>query len=105
VYVTTIEVTAYVVQRQAEGAANRTMNRELAALRKMYNLALAAERRHRAPRFRLLQEDDGRRGFFKREAFEAVRAGLPEYLQPVASFAYITGGRRGGNRRPPVEAD
>jgi integrase len=34
-----------------------------------------------------------RTGFFEREQFESVRRNLPEALQPVISFAYITGWR------------
>src|SRR5262245_8589499 len=93
VLVTATDVTAYVVQRQTAGAANATINRELAALKKMYTLALVAERIPRAPRFRMLQEDNVRQGFFERDRFEAVRAALPDYLQPIVTFAYITGWR------------
>jgi integrase len=93
VHVTVADVNAYVTQRQAEGAANGTINRELAALKKMYSLALAAEKLHRAPRFKLLREDNVRQGFFERESFESVRSHLPAYVQPVVTFAYITGWR------------
>jgi integrase len=93
VHVTTADVTAYIVQRQGEGAATATINRELAALKKMYALALDAECLPRAPRFRLLQENNVRRGFFERDQFEAVRSRLRGYLQAVVTFAYITGWR------------
>jgi integrase len=36
-----------------------------------------------------------RQGFFERGEFLAFRAALPEYLQPVVTFAYFTGWRRG----------
>ena len=42
----------------------------------------------------MLREDNVRRGFFEREQFEAVKRHLPEALQPVATFAYITGWRK-----------
>src|SRR5262245_39868763 len=42
--VTSTRVTEYQVHRQAEAAANATINRELAALRRMYSLAVKAER-------------------------------------------------------------
>jgi integrase len=93
VHLTVADVNAYVTRRQDEGAANGTINRELAALKKMYSLALAAEKIHRAPRFKMLQEDNARQGFFEREQFEAVRRHLPEYVQPVVTFGYITGWR------------
>ncbi len=91
--VTTADVDAYVARRKREGAANATINRELAALQRMYSLALDAELLHRAPRIRKLKENNARRGFFEREQFEAVRAHLPDYLRPVVTFAYITGWR------------
>src|SRR5262245_3043213 len=42
--VTSTRVTEYKVQRQADGAANATVNRELSALRRMFSLAVKAER-------------------------------------------------------------
>jgi integrase len=93
VHVSVADVTAYVVARQQAGAANAIINRELAALKRAYSLALAAERIHRAPRFRLLQEDNVRQGFFERNHFEALRRHLPEYLRGVVTVAYITGWR------------
>ena len=93
VQVTAADVTVYVTARQAATAANATINRELAALKKAYSLALAAERIHRAPRFRMLQEDNVRQGFFERDQLEAVRRLLPEYLRGLVTVAYITGWR------------
>jgi integrase len=93
VHVTATDVTVYVTTRQAAQAKNATINRELAALKKAYSLALVAERIHRAPRFRMLQEDNVRQGFFERDQFEAVRRLLPEYLRGLVTIAYITGWR------------
>ncbi len=87
---TTADVTAYVAQRQIEGAANATINRELSALKRMYSLAVAAEKIHRAPRITKLQEHNVRQGFFEREQFEAVRRHLRESLKPIVTFACIT---------------
>lgn len=93
VHVTRADVTAYVAKRQAERAANGTINRELAALKRMFSLALAAEKIHRVPNITMLQEHNVRQGFFEREQFEAVRRHLPEHVRPVVTFAYITGWR------------
>ena len=83
VHVTTADVTAYAATRQAAGAANGTINREVAALKRAYALALDAERLHRAPRMRMLREDNVRQGFFDRPQFEAVRSRLaPEPARP-----------------------
>jgi integrase len=93
VHVTATDVTFYVTTRQAAQAKNATINRELAALKKAYSLALAAERIHRAPRFRMLPEDNVRQGFFERDAFEAMRRLLPDELRGLVTVAYITGWR------------
>ncbi len=93
VHATRADVTAYVAKRQADGAANGTINRELAALKRMFSLVLAAEKIHLAPKIAMLQEHNVRQGFFEREQFEAVRRHLPEYAHPVVTFAYITGWR------------
>jgi len=85
-------VTKYVVERQAEGAANATINREQAALKRMYRLA-SEKLGGYCPALRMLDEDNVRQGFFERPEFEAVLEGLPDELRPVMVSAYITGWR------------
>ncbi|MGD9764669.1 MAG: hypothetical protein AB7V27_13220 [Candidatus Binatia bacterium] len=41
----------------------------------------------------MLQERNGRTGFFEREQLEAVRRRFPAPLQAVVRFAYLTGWR------------
>jgi len=106
----TSEITRYKAARQEEGAANATINRELAALKRMYRLAVDGELIHRAPRISKLEENNVRKGFFERDQFEAVRRHLsadrprkdaakpssttyPGTRGRVATFAYITGWR------------
>lgn len=93
IQLTTAEVTAYTLARQQEGAANATVNRELAALKRMFSLAVKGEKLARRPYIAMLHEDNVRKGFFELEQFEAVRRHLPEPLRPVVTFAYITGWR------------
>src|SRR5262252_8327795 len=87
------DVTKYKTQRQAEGVANATINRELAALKRALSLALRAERIQRVPHIAMLEERNVRSGFFERDQFEAVREQLPACLRPVVTFAYVTGWR------------
>ena len=87
-------VNAYVSQRLENGAANATINRELAALKRMFNLGLKAERIYRKPYIPMLKEDNIRAGFFEYGEFIALRSALPEYFRPVATFAYYTGWRK-----------
>jgi hypothetical protein len=98
---TSADVTAYVVARQTEtaddgmvrAAANATINRELAALKRAYRLALKAERIGRVPYIPMLQERNVRQGFFDRPQFEAVRSRLAPELRGLVTAAYITGWR------------
>jgi hypothetical protein len=59
----------------------------------MFTLAMQAGRLGTRPHIAMLKESPARQGFFEREQFEAVRRHLPEELQPVVTFAYITGWR------------
>ena len=92
--VTSADVRAYTAARQAEGAASGTINRELAALKRMFNLDLQAERINRKPYIPMLPESAPRKGFFDAEPFTRVLAALPDHLRPVVEFAYYTGWRR-----------
>ncbi len=87
------DVRSYIAKRQAEGAAHGTINRELAALKRMYNLALREEHLYRKPDIPMLPESAPRRGFFEVAQFRGVLAALPAYVQPVALFAYYSGWR------------
>lgn len=91
--ITSGHVTAYVAQRQAEGAPNSTINRELACLKRMFTLGMDAEKITRRPKIRMLVEDNVRKGFFERHELDAVLAHLPEPLRPPITFAYLTGWR------------
>jgi len=93
IQITRADVTSYRVQRLEAGAAAATVNRELAALKRMFSLGVKGERLQRMPYIEMLTERNARRGFFERPQFEAVRAHLPAYSQPPTTFAYITGWR------------
>jgi integrase len=90
----TDRVKAYVAQRLEHGVANATINRELSALKRMYNLGLQSETIHRKPYIPMLKENNARRGFFEHGEFIAFRNALSEYLKPVVTFAYYTGWRK-----------
>ena len=81
----------------AKGAANGTINRELAALKRMLNLGAqqTPSRVDRVPHIPMLKENNTRKGFFEQDQFEAVRDALPEYLKGFATVAYHTGWRLG----------
>jgi integrase len=95
--ITTDRVRAYVVKRQQEGASNASINRELAALKRMFNLAaeMTPPKVARAPYIPMLKESNVRKGFFEHGDYLALRRELPAYLKPVLTFGYYTGAREG----------
>jgi integrase len=97
VNVTTERVRAYISQRQHEGASNGNINRELAALKRMFNLAseMTPPKIVRVPYIPMLRECNVRKGFFEHDEYLALQRELPEYLKPVLAFGYFTGAREG----------
>jgi len=93
VAISTPDIRAYIDRRQKAGASNATINRELAALTRMFSLALQAEKIRHKPHVPHLEEDNVRQGFFEEEAFQSVLHHFPEEVKPVTTFAYITGWR------------
>lgn len=91
--VTTADIQAYTKERQEAGASNAEINRELALLKRAYNIAFRAECITRKPYIPLLQERNVRQGFFELREFEAVLATVPDFLRPAITFAYYTGWR------------
>jgi len=91
--ITTADIRKYIVQRQAEQAANATINRELSTLKRAFSLGIEAGKLTFKPKIPLLRENNVRKGFFEPQQFETVRAHLPEPLQGLVTFAYITGWR------------
>ncbi len=91
--ITVTELRAFIARRQEEEAANAEINRELATLRRGFNLALQAERLFRMPHFPRLEESAPRAGFFEPEEFSAVLQHLPDCLKAPMTFAYLTGWR------------
>lgn len=83
----------YVRQRQEDGAAPATINRELSALRRGFRLAQAAGRVSSRPEISLLPEGGRREVFFEPDEFRSLLDHLPRYLKPVIQTAYVTGWR------------
>ena len=64
--ITTAHVRQYIAHRQAQGASNATVNRDLIALKRMCSLALQAGTLMTRPYIPLLRERNIRTGFFER---------------------------------------
>ena len=91
--INTTRIKEYVQKRLSEGAANATINRELAALKRMFNLAREEGRIDRIPHIPMLKEDNVRKGFFEHNEYLRLLKFLPDYFRPVFVFGYHTGWR------------
>jgi Phage integrase family len=87
------EATAYAAHRQTEGAANGTINRELAILTRLLRLGYKADKVARPPAIGFLKEAPPRQGFFEDTQYAAVRSHLPPDLQVVIDLEHTFGWR------------
>lgn len=97
VNLTTQHTMKYRTIRKSEGVVDSTVNRELAALHRMFNLGM----RHtpplvaRIPYMAKVSEHNVRTGFYERDAFLAVRGALPDHLKVAVSITFYWGLRLG----------
>lgn len=92
--ITTARIKAYIKTRRADGAANGTINRELAALKRMLRLGTQDNKVDRLPHIPKLQEHNVRKGFFEHEDYLKLISALPSDLRGPVTFAYNTGWRK-----------
>jgi integrase len=93
--ITTDRIKAYAVDRQKALAANASINRELAALKRMFSLAVQDGRLNNTPYVPTLEEDNARQGFVDHSAFISLEGNLPDYLRDPITFLYLSGWRLG----------
>ncbi|PKN64137.1 MAG: site-specific integrase [Deltaproteobacteria bacterium HGW-Deltaproteobacteria-15] len=95
--INTARVKRYIELRQSEGAQNGTINRELAALSKMFSLGAQNTPRKvlTIPHIPKLKEANPRKGFFEPAEYQAVLSQLPGFYRGPVTFAYYTGWRQG----------
>ena len=97
--ITTAIMRKFVAHRMEQGLSGPAVNRDLALLRVMLNLAATEGMIQTAPKFPMQKEADPREGFVERPVFEQIRAEMPEHLRPFLTFQYATGCRPGATRR------
>ena len=75
--ITTADLERHQAARLKAGASVATVNRELAAFRRMFRLAKRAGKLLDVPIVPMLKERNARKGFFEREQFDAVSPTCP----------------------------
>jgi integrase len=80
-------------RRPVDRISNAEINRELALLKRAFNLALQSGKILAKPYMSMLKESNARAGFFEPEAFESVVRHLPEDLRGLVRFGSLTGWR------------
>lgn len=88
-------VREYARKRRKAGRAPATINRELAALRRAFNLAKEQSLFGGVPVIRALKERNTRTGFLSRDELERLCTELPSDVATLARVGYETGWRRG----------
>jgi integrase len=93
VTVTGADIAHYADLRLQGKAAVATVNRELAALRRAYRLAIRQGLLVTMPSITTLREDNVRTGFFEADQFETVCRKLRDVEADIVRFCYHTGWR------------
>ena len=95
--INTPTVSRYIVSRRDQGAENATINRELAALKRAFSLAVQCTppKALHAPHIAMLKENNTRSQFFEQDDYYMMMEALPDYLKPLFAASYFTGRRKG----------
>jgi integrase len=96
--VTADVVTQYRATRLETGAANASINRSLAVLKRAFKLAAIAGKVAHQPYIAMLTEDNARQGFVTPSEFERLREALPVDLRDPVEFLYRSAWRVGEMR-------
>jgi integrase len=91
--VTTASVERYKTLRLKDRSAPATVNRELAALKRMFRLGLRQGMVATMPYISMLAEHNVRKGFFELDQFQAILEHLPAEYHALFELASITGWR------------
>lgn len=91
--ITSSKVEGYIRHRKAEGKMNGTINREVAALRKAFNLAKQNGKISVVAHFSHLKESEPRKGFIEVDDYYKILEVLPPYLHLPFSLGFTVGMR------------
>jgi integrase len=87
-------IAEYVKERLAAGMAPASINRELAAIKRAFAIAVQQDRLSGAPYIKMLAESTPRQGFLRAPDLEHLVRHLPEDLRDFTRFAYRIGARK-----------
>lgn len=93
--ITTEAIESYRDAELEKGLAPATVNLDLSALKRMFNLAVRSRLLPSRPYVPMLELNNVRRGFFEHAAVVRLLEALPARLRPLVETAYATGWRRG----------
>ena len=93
--VTSQSIAHYVDSRQQQGASNATVNRELAALKRMFRIAAQSTppKVLRMPTIKAMREDNVRKGFLEDEQFHALVADAELWFRALVECGRTYGWR------------
>jgi integrase len=93
---TTDALNRFIEKYQDEGLSNGTLNRDMAALKRAYNLALKARKVQHVPVFPHLKEAPPRKGFVEQTQYDELRKCAKElWMRALLAVAYAFGFRSG----------
>lgn len=94
-YLTSKHLAEYIDQRQQQGASNATINRELAALKRMFRLGEQSTPRKvlHVPHFSMLKENNARTGFLEDSQIERLVDGAELWFRTIVECAAFVGWR------------
>jgi integrase len=84
------------IEQEAEALktiSNASINRELAALKRMFMLAMQAGKLSTRPYIPMLEENNARQGFLDHASFLAIASHAPNHLKDPVTFLYLSGWR------------
>jgi len=98
--ITTLRIREFIRAKQDEGYSNASINRYLAALRRMFNIMIEDSLLEAAPHVPMLEEHNVRQGTVEPADFERLCQFLPDYLRLPVEFAYLSAWRKKRGSEP-----
>jgi len=108
VNITSDTIRKFVLERQAAGATNGTINRALSAMKALLRLGQKEGKVPAVPYIEMLREANPRKGFVTVEQFDRLYKILPERLRTVLALGFYRGLRVGEIRKlqwPDIDFD